>query len=64
MPVQWRKSSYSGGLTDEACVEVAQLAGGIGARDSKNPGDPYLTLTASRFAVLLHRAKRGALDRD
>jgi hypothetical protein len=64
MTVHWRKSSRSTGVTDEACVEVAQLDTGVGVRDSKNPGDPYLTLTTPRFAALLHRARRGALDRD
>jgi hypothetical protein len=27
MTVQWRKSSVSGGVNDEACVEVASVDG-------------------------------------
>lgn len=30
MMTAWRKSSYSGGATDEACVEVAVLGDGAG----------------------------------
>ncbi|MEU2563454.1 DUF397 domain-containing protein [Streptomyces longispororuber] len=41
----WRKSSYSGG-TGNNCLEVADLAarpaGGVGIRDSKDPGRPGL----------------------
>ncbi|MFI6363048.1 DUF397 domain-containing protein [Nocardia sp. NPDC050630] len=38
---QWFKSTRSGAGKD--CVEVAFLAGGgVGVRDSKNPGGPAL----------------------
>jgi hypothetical protein len=48
----WRKSSHSGG--DEGnCVEIADLDGRIGVRDSKNPEAGHLTLTRQGFADLL-----------
>jgi hypothetical protein len=62
--VQWRKSSYSGGVNDEACVEVARLSAGLtGVRDSKHPDGGSLRLTAPKFADLLEQIKSGNLDR-
>ena len=37
----WRKSSRSG-ANDSNCVEVAELAGAVGVRDSKDPAGPVL----------------------
>ncbi|MWA03949.1 DUF397 domain-containing protein [Actinomadura sp. LD22] len=37
MRIDWRKSSYSGSSTDEMCVEVGELIGGVAIRDSKDP---------------------------
>lgn len=57
----WRKSSRStaqGG----ACVEVADLSGAIGLRDSKNPGGGHLRVSAESFTDLLARAKRDELN--
>ncbi|GAA3223759.1 DUF397 domain-containing protein [Actinocorallia longicatena] len=45
MTVQWRKSSYSGGVHDETCVELAGLPAAVGVRDAKNPGAGHLSLT-------------------
>ncbi|GAB2838365.1 DUF397 domain-containing protein [Actinocorallia aurea] len=56
MTVEWRKSSHSGGVQDEACVEVAGLGGGIAVRDSKNPAAGHLTLAPAQFASLCRRA--------
>jgi hypothetical protein len=55
-PAHWRKSSHSGGDEGE-CVEVADLDGHIGVRDSKNPDTGHLTLALTRqdFAALLTR---------
>ncbi|NVI91847.1 DUF397 domain-containing protein [Actinomadura sp. BRA 177] len=60
MPVQWRKSSYSGTANDDVCVELGRLeqGGGVGVRDFKDPGRGYLALTVSGFAVLLGRLKQ------
>jgi hypothetical protein len=64
MMVQWRKSSRSSGVDDEACVEVARLSAGLtGVRDSKHPGGGSLRLTAPEFAGLLAQIKSGNLDR-
>ncbi|KAB2376946.1 DUF397 domain-containing protein [Actinomadura montaniterrae] len=50
--VHWRKSTHSG--ADEGnCVEVADLNGRVGVRDSKDPDAGHLTLTRQDFADLL-----------
>ncbi|MEU9842518.1 DUF397 domain-containing protein [Actinomadura sp. NPDC048032] len=48
----WRKSSHSGGAEGE-CVEIADLDGRIGIRDSKNLTAEHLTLTRRHFTSLL-----------
>lgn len=58
---EWRKSSYSGGLNDDACVELAKLTDRVGVQDSKNPGGGRLELRREPFAGLLKRVKRGEL---
>ncbi|MEV3925729.1 DUF397 domain-containing protein [Actinomadura coerulea] len=50
--VQWRKSTHSGAHENE-CVEVAELTGHIGIRDSKNPAAGHLTLARQHFTSLL-----------
>jgi Domain of unknown function (DUF397) len=59
MTVVWRKSSHSGGTSEQLdCVEVADLpAGVIGIRDSKNAGGPHLAIPAEAFGHLLRRLK-------
>ena len=49
---RWRKSTHSGGNEGE-CVELAEIDGHIGIRDSKNPASGHLTLTRQRFTSLL-----------
>ncbi|MGP4025155.1 DUF397 domain-containing protein [Actinomadura sp. 3N407] len=58
MIVYWRKSSYSGGISDQQCVELGRLAPGIGVRDSKDPGGGHLRLTVAQFAALVDGIKR------
>jgi hypothetical protein len=60
--VNWRKSSYSGGSTDEMCVEVAELVSGVGIRDSRDPHGGLLDVSSAEFAVLVGQIKKGALD--
>ncbi|MEU8123347.1 DUF397 domain-containing protein [Spirillospora sp. NPDC049024] len=60
---KWRKSSYSGGVNDEACVELARLGHSLGVRDSKDPEGPHLDLNPQAFGALLARIRRGELDR-
>lgn len=57
----WRKSSYTGGGNDDACVEVADLAAEVWVRDSKNPSLGRLELRREAFAALLMQVKRGEL---
>ncbi|TDD80747.1 DUF397 domain-containing protein [Actinomadura darangshiensis] len=38
METSWRKSSRSGAINDEACIEVAGVISGLAIRDSKDPG--------------------------
>ncbi|MFA1545576.1 DUF397 domain-containing protein [Actinomadura chokoriensis] len=59
---KWRKSSYSGGVNDEACVELARLGSIIGVRDSKEPDGSRMGLRSADFARLLTRIRHGELD--
>ncbi|GGQ12727.1 hypothetical protein BKA00_006496 [Actinomadura coerulea] len=49
---RWRKSSYTGSNGGN-CVELADAAGAVAVRDSKDPDGPVLLLTraALRTAV-------------
>ncbi|WP_328742807.1 DUF397 domain-containing protein [Streptomyces caniferus] len=48
----WRKSTYSGSEGGD-CLEVATCPHAIHVRDSKNPGGPILTLSATAWAAFL-----------
>ncbi|TDC62687.1 DUF397 domain-containing protein [Actinomadura sp. GC306] len=56
LPRRWRKSSSSSSQGDN-CVEVAELDGVIGIRDSKDPG-PKLVLPREEFTALVATLKR------
>jgi hypothetical protein len=58
MNITWRKSSYSGGVNDNACVELASLPTAVAVRDSKNPHLGNLSLSMRQFAGLVDRLKR------
>lgn len=60
--IKWRKSSYTGTGNDDVCVEVADLGGNIGVRDSKDPDGPRLGLSSQDFGGLLVRIRRGEFD--
>lgn len=49
----WRKSSYSGDQGD--CVEVAVVAHGTAARDSKAADGPVLDFSASAWQDFIKR---------
>jgi hypothetical protein len=56
MRIAWRKSSYSG-PNGGACVEVADLGGAIGIRDSKAPRSPRLDIGRGDFRRLAKAIK-------
>lgn len=62
MKTDWRKSSRSGAINDEACVEVAGVIDGVAIRDSKDPDGGRLTVSGDQFGHLLQQIKAGALD--
>lgn len=57
----WRKSTYSG-VQEGNCVEVADLGDTVGLRDSKAPDAGHLTVSATCFADLVARVRRGEHD--
>jgi hypothetical protein len=58
----WRKSSYSEANTPD-CVEIAELDGVVGIRDSKHWERGHLTVSGEGFRSLVERARSGDLDR-
>lgn len=60
--MNWRKSSRSGTSGQSDCVEIANLSGGIGVRDSKDSSGPRVTLPVERFRRLAADIKCGAHD--
>jgi hypothetical protein len=57
----WRKASRSNTQGNE-CVEIADLNGIVGVRDSKNTEAGHLVLEASSFGSLISQIKEGELD--
>ncbi|MFI8515395.1 DUF397 domain-containing protein [Streptomyces sp. NPDC085460] len=59
-PVQWRKSSYSGG-GESQCVEIADVPskGGVAVRDSKNPSGPAIVFDTTAFTALVTTIQDG-----
>ncbi|MDB1086053.1 DUF397 domain-containing protein [Streptomyces sp. ACA25] len=53
----WFKSSYSGD-NGSSCVEVADLAGRVGVRDSKDVAMPHLTVPVPCWTAFLHGIRR------
>ncbi|MFJ9006525.1 DUF397 domain-containing protein [Streptomyces canus] len=56
-PIQWQKSSFSGGGEGNDCVEIADLRSHIAVRDSKAPNRATLVFATSRFATFLEALK-------
>jgi hypothetical protein len=52
---QWRKSSYSASNGGN-CVELADVAGAVAVRDSKNPDGPVLLLTRAALRTAVQSA--------
>jgi hypothetical protein len=54
--LRWRKASRSASNGGE-CVEVADLAGVVAVRDSKDPDGPKLVVGRDEFATLMAALK-------
>ncbi|MFC9067325.1 DUF397 domain-containing protein [Streptomyces harbinensis] len=53
----FRKSSYSNGTPEGACVEVAIITrAGVAIRDSKDPNGPVLRLSPAAWTAFLATA--------
>ncbi|WP_153531372.1 DUF397 domain-containing protein [Actinomadura macrotermitis] len=61
MATRWRKSSRSSS-TGGDCVELADLSGKVGVRDSKSPSAGKLVIGRDELAVLVRRIKGGELS--
>lgn len=55
---RWRKSSYSNGTGGE-CVEVTDLEGAVGVRDSTQLGGPHIAVRHSAWSEFV-ASLRGA----
>jgi hypothetical protein len=56
----WRKSTYSG--QDGNCVEICDMPGTVGIRDSKSPDRTVLRSTRRDWLAFILEAKAGKLD--
>jgi hypothetical protein len=54
----WFKSSYSAGNGGD-CVEVADAGTAVLVRDSKWPGEAFLSVGADEWAAFVRMAARG-----
>lgn len=57
-PIQWQKSTFSGGGSHEDCIEMAGTRTGIQLRESEAPAD-VLTTTGAPLRALLAAIKSG-----
>ena len=56
-PAVWRKSTYSS--NQGQCVEVAQLPGVYGVRDSKDPAGAVLAFTPGQWSAFTTGVRAG-----
>lgn len=59
-PIQWQKSSYSGG-NGPNCIELAHHDGSILLRESDTPGI-VITTDRSKLAAFVREVKAGEFD--
>ena len=50
--LEWRKSSRSGGGSNDACIEVAFVGPAVAVRDSKSPGAGRLVFPMAAWVTL------------
>jgi hypothetical protein len=55
--VKWRKSTYTGSNGGN-CVELADAAGAVAVRDSKDPDGPVLLLPRAALRTAVQSAAR------
>ncbi|ROO90031.1 uncharacterized protein DUF397 [Actinocorallia herbida] len=60
LTVIWRKSSYSAPQGSD-CVELGELRGGVGIRDSKSPERAQLNVTRGQLRGLTSRIRSGGI---
>lgn len=56
-PVQWKKSSFSGGGEGNDCVEIANLQNRVAIRDSKAPAQGALSFPTGSFTAFISNLK-------
>ncbi|MEV7201189.1 DUF397 domain-containing protein [Streptomyces griseoluteus] len=56
--LSWFKSSYSAGDGGD-CVEVADAGTAVLVRDSKRPGEAFVSVGADEWAAFVRMAARG-----
>lgn len=56
-PVQWKKSSFSGGGEGNDCVEIANLYTRVAIRDSKAPTRGTVSFRAGTFTAFITELK-------
>ncbi|MER6470300.1 DUF397 domain-containing protein [Streptomyces collinus] len=56
--LSWFKSSYSSGSGGD-CVEVADAGTAVLIRDSKRPGEAFLSVGTDEWAAFVRMAARG-----
>jgi hypothetical protein len=56
---EWRKSTRS---TQDACVEIAFVDGGVAVRDSKDRNGPVLRFTAQEWEAFVGGARDGEFE--
>jgi len=62
MLATWRKSSFSGGSSQE-CVEVAALVNGsVAVRDSKDPSGPVLLFSQGEWIAFVQGVRAGEFE--
>ncbi|MFG2003842.1 DUF397 domain-containing protein [Spirillospora sp. NPDC048911] len=62
MMVEWRKSSRSAAGEDKHCVELARVHDAVAVRDSKKPGDGYISFVAADWRRFVGAVKAERYD--